>query len=171
MDYLRLQTVARCWIPCGVWGLRRASRGSWLAWLWLALVWSEVAPLSCVARGACRCMGGRARDHWLPRTLHADGLGAAWSRRFGSNFAIYPTLIADMFGARTTGANYGLAFVAYGIGTFTIMMFLRKVAESDHVFLHCWGFSLAGTTSVAVLALRQGCRRPKHYPLPQSAVD
>ena len=35
---------------------------------------------------------------------------------FGGNFALFPTLTADTFGAKFVGQNYGWVFLAYGIG-------------------------------------------------------
>ena len=35
---------------------------------------------------------------------------------FGGNFALFPTLTADTFGARNVGQNYGWVFLAYGVG-------------------------------------------------------
>ncbi len=35
---------------------------------------------------------------------------------FGGNFALFPTITADTFGAKYVGQNYGWVFLAYGIG-------------------------------------------------------
>ena len=35
---------------------------------------------------------------------------------FGGNFALFPTITADTFGAKHIGQNYGWVFLAYGIG-------------------------------------------------------
>jgi len=35
---------------------------------------------------------------------------------FGGNFALFPTITADTFGAKFIGQNYGWVFLAYGIG-------------------------------------------------------
>jgi OFA family oxalate/formate antiporter-like MFS transporter len=35
---------------------------------------------------------------------------------FGGNFALFPTITADTFGAKFVGQNYGWVFLAYGIG-------------------------------------------------------
>ena len=35
---------------------------------------------------------------------------------FGGNFALFPTVTADTFGARYIGQNYGWVFLAYGLG-------------------------------------------------------
>ncbi|OEU68227.1 MAG: hypothetical protein BA863_02970 [Desulfovibrio sp. S3730MH75] len=44
-------------------------------------------------------------------------LGAALiGFNFGGNFALFPTLTADLFGAKSVGDNYPLVNLAYGIG-------------------------------------------------------
>lgn len=35
---------------------------------------------------------------------------------FGGNFSLFPTMTADLFGAKTVGVNYGWVFTAYGMG-------------------------------------------------------
>lgn len=35
---------------------------------------------------------------------------------FGGNFALFPTITADTFGAKSVGQNYPLVFIAYGVG-------------------------------------------------------
>jgi OFA family oxalate/formate antiporter-like MFS transporter len=34
---------------------------------------------------------------------------------FGGNFALFPSATADLFGAKSLGANYGLVFTSYGV--------------------------------------------------------
>ena len=44
-------------------------------------------------------------------------LGAALiGFNFGGNFALFPTITADIFGTKFVGQNYGWVFLAYGIG-------------------------------------------------------
>jgi len=38
------------------------------------------------------------------------------SFNFGGNFALFPTITADTFGARNVGQNYPFVFLAYGVG-------------------------------------------------------
>ncbi len=35
---------------------------------------------------------------------------------YGANFALFPTVTADIFGIKNLGVNYGLVFTAYGVG-------------------------------------------------------
>ena len=38
------------------------------------------------------------------------------SFNFGGNFALFPTITADTFGAKNVGQNYPFVFLAYGVG-------------------------------------------------------
>lgn len=71
---------------------------------------------------------------------------------YGSNFAIYPTLTADIFGVSSAGPNYGLVFMAYGGVSFLVIILLARIKE---VFLVCAGISLAGAVSILILWERQ----------------
>lgn len=43
-------------------------------------------------------------------------VGAAWvGFNFGGNFALFPSLTADLFGSRNMGVNYGWVFTSYGL--------------------------------------------------------
>jgi MFS family permease len=44
---------------------------------------------------------------------------------YGTNLSIFPAAIKDFFGLKNFGANYGLAFTAWGVGGF----FLPKIAQ------------------------------------------
>lgn len=72
-------------------------------------------------------------------------------RSYGSNFAIYPTLTAELFGATTAGPNYGLVFMGYGLGSFVGMLCLAGLSGSNQVFLACAAFNFVGAFSVALL--------------------
>ena len=44
-------------------------------------------------------------------------LGAALiGFNFGGNFALFPTITADIFGSKTVGQDYPFVFLAYGVG-------------------------------------------------------
>ncbi len=54
---------------------------------------------------------------WLAGTPAFLYLGSALiGFNFGGNFALFPTLTADTFGAGNIGQNYGWVFLAYGVG-------------------------------------------------------
>lgn len=39
-----------------------------------------------------------------------------WDLIFGGNFALFPTLTADIFGNNRVGQNYPFIFLSYGVG-------------------------------------------------------
>jgi OFA family oxalate/formate antiporter-like MFS transporter len=54
---------------------------------------------------------------WMAGTPALLYLGATLiGFNFGGNFALFPTITADTFGAKFIGQNYGWIFLAYGIG-------------------------------------------------------
>ncbi len=54
---------------------------------------------------------------WMAGTPALLYLGATLiGFNFGGNFALFPTITADTFGAKFVGQNYGWVFLAYGIG-------------------------------------------------------
>jgi OFA family oxalate/formate antiporter-like MFS transporter len=54
---------------------------------------------------------------WMAGTPALLYLGAAViGFNFGGNFALFPTITADTFGAKHVGQNYGWVFLAYGVG-------------------------------------------------------
>jgi OFA family oxalate/formate antiporter-like MFS transporter len=54
---------------------------------------------------------------WMAGTPALLYLGATLiGFNFGGNFALFPTITADTFGAKFIGQNYGWVFLAYGIG-------------------------------------------------------
>ncbi|MCF7913293.1 MAG: OFA family MFS transporter [Candidatus Cloacimonetes bacterium] len=54
---------------------------------------------------------------WIAGTPGLLYLGATLiGFNFGGNFALFPTITADTFGAKYIGQNYGWVFLAYGIG-------------------------------------------------------
>jgi len=64
---------------------------------------------------------GRFQDQHGPRVTALVGgivLGTApraWASTSAANFAMFPSLTADLFGARNFGANYGWVFTSYGV--------------------------------------------------------
>ncbi|CAM9184371.1 unnamed protein product [Ascophyllum nodosum] len=83
---------------------------------------------------------------------------------YGGNFATYPALTANMFGATTAGPNYGFVFMLFGVSSFFVMMWLSKLVtiNSSEVFMTCSVLSSAGAVSVASLWTR---RRRRGLPM------
>ncbi|HIP48359.1 MAG TPA: MFS transporter [Lutibacter sp.] len=64
---------------------------------------------------------------------------------FGGNFALFPTITADTFGAKNVGMNYPFVFLAYGLGGLIGPILGGKLGDTGN-------FSLAFTISgIAVL--------------------
>jgi OFA family oxalate/formate antiporter-like MFS transporter len=64
---------------------------------------------------------------------------------FGGNFALFPTITADTFGAKNVGQNYPFVFIAYGVGGILGPILGGKMGDLNN-------FSLAFTISgIAVL--------------------
>jgi MFS transporter, OFA family, oxalate/formate antiporter len=54
---------------------------------------------------------------WMAGNEYLLYLGATLiGFNFGGNFALFPTITADTFGAKFIGQNYGWVFLAYGVG-------------------------------------------------------
>ncbi len=64
---------------------------------------------------------------------------------FGGNFALFPTITADTFGAKNVGLNYPWVFLAYGVGGIAGPILGGKLGDIGNFPL---AFTIAG---VAVL--------------------
>lgn len=73
---------------------------------------------------------------------------------FGGNFALFPTLVADIFGSDRVGQNYPVLFLAYGAGG-TIMPILGGLlgdtGNFPMAFSICAGACLLGTGAAAIV--------------------
>ena len=55
--------------------------------------------------------------YWMGSVVGLLYLGAAIiGFNYGGNFALFPTITADLFGTKNVGRNYGWVFTAYGVG-------------------------------------------------------
>ena len=76
---------------------------------------------------------------------------------FGGNFALFPSLTADLFGAKNLGANYGWVFTSYGvagvIGIWAGNMALQKTGSYFAAFAVASG--LCFLSAVLALVLRR----------------
>ena len=98
----------------------------------MAVFFSLANGLGRIAWGAASDWIGRKRSILIMVTLQGAIVilfsamaGYTWSLylsaaligfNFGGNFALFPTITADAFGAKYVGRNYPLVFLAYGVG-------------------------------------------------------
>jgi len=68
--------------------------------------------LMCISQGIMMLI-----FYWMGSTKYLLYLGSAIiGFNFGGNFALFPTVTADLFGTKNVGRNYGWVFTAYGVG-------------------------------------------------------
>ena len=73
---------------------------------------------------------------------------------FGGNFALFPALTADIFGAEKVGQNYPLVFLSYGVGGIAgpvLGGMLGDMGNFPLAFSICAGACLAGAACMAVV--------------------
>lgn len=73
---------------------------------------------------------------------------------FGGNFALFPTLVADIFGAKRVGQNYPLVFLAYGVGGIVMPILggaLGDMGNFPLAFSVSAGLCLLGTVAAALV--------------------
>ncbi len=82
-------------------------------------------------------------------------LGAALiGFNFGGNFALFPTLTADIFGTNRVGQNYPLVFLSYGVGGIAgpvLGGMLGDMGNFPLAFSVCAGACLAGSALTALV--------------------
>lgn len=82
-------------------------------------------------------------------------LGAALiGFNFGGNFALFPTITADVFGNRRVGSNYPIVFLAYGIGGIAGPMLgglLGDMGNFPMAFAVCAAACAAGALCIAMV--------------------
>ncbi len=69
---------------------------------------------------------------------------------FGGNFALFPTITADAFGAKTVGENYPLVFLAYGVGGVAGPLLGGKLGDAGNFPL---AFTICGVCLFAAAVL------------------
>ena len=76
-------------------------------------------------------------------------IGAAFiGFNFGGNFALFPTMTADIFGAKNVGVNYPFVFLAYGVGGICgpiLGGFLGDMGNFPLAFTTCGALCLVGS--------------------------
>jgi OFA family oxalate/formate antiporter-like MFS transporter len=79
---------------------------------------------------------------------------------FGGNFALFPTITADTFGAKYVGRNYGWVFLAYGVGGIFGPILGGRLGDLGNFEL---AFTIVGVlclVAAVVIALVRPARKP-----------
>ncbi len=77
---------------------------------------------------------------------------------FGGNFALFPTITADIFGAKFVGQNYGWVFLAYGVGGIFGPMMGGKLGDMGNFPL---AFTICGVLCLAAAFIIAMVKAPK----------
>jgi OFA family oxalate/formate antiporter-like MFS transporter len=94
-------------------------------------------------------------------------LGAACvGFNFGGNFALFPSLTADLFGTKNFGANYGWVFTAYGIAGVLGVWVGNTAQKLSGSYFAAFAIAAGLCFGSALLSLRIG----RHSPGAQTAV-
>ncbi|MGD9110022.1 MAG: MFS transporter, partial [Phycisphaerales bacterium] len=87
-------------------------------------------------------------------------IAACWiGFNFGGNFALFPLLTLENFGAKNLGANYGAVFTSYGVGGILGPYMAGKVWDSMGTFKTA--FIIAGIACIAAAVLAMLLRHIK----------
>jgi len=78
---------------------------------------------------------------------------------FGGNFALFPTITADTFGARNIGQNYGWVFLSYGVGGIAGPIMGGKLGDMGNFPL---AFTICGVMCLAAAGIAACVKPPKH---------
>ncbi|HEY5719751.1 MAG TPA: OFA family MFS transporter [Gammaproteobacteria bacterium] len=84
---------------------------------------------------------------------------------FGGNFALFPTLTADTFGAGKVGQNYPYVFLSYGVGGIAFPLLggiLGDLGNFPLAFALCGGACLAGAGCMLLLGRFENRQPPAH---------
>ena len=84
---------------------------------------------------------------------------------FGGNFALFPTITADTFGAKNVGLNYPLIFLAYGVGGIGGPILGGKLGDMGNFPL---AFTICGVLCIVGAVLTS---RVKHVDAQASAMQ
>ena len=86
-------------------------------------------------------------------------LGAALiGFNFGGNFALFPTMTADTFGAKNVGQNYPFIFLAYGVGGILGPIMGGKLGDMGNFAL---AFTICGVLCIVGAVLTALVKRPE----------
>ena len=96
---------------------------------------------------------------WIAGTPALLYLGAALiGFNFGGNFALFPTITADTFGAKYIGQLYGWVFLAYGVGGIFGPILGGKLGDMGNFSL---AFIICGVLCIVAAGIILGVKPPK----------
>ena len=96
---------------------------------------------------------------WIAGTPALLYLGAALiGFNFGGNFALFPTITADTFGAKYIGQLYGWIFLAYGVGGIFGPILGGKLGDMGNFSL---AFIICGVLCIVAAGIILGVKPPK----------
>ncbi|MCD6304598.1 MAG: MFS transporter, partial [Planctomycetes bacterium] len=99
---------------------------------------------------------------WMASSPGLLYLGAALiGFNFGGNFALFPTITADTFGAKFIGQNYAWVFLAYGIGGIFGPLLGGALGDLGNFPL---AFSICGILVLIAAGIAAAVRPPRHLP-------
>lgn len=79
-------------------------------------------------------------------------VAACWiGFNFGGNFALFPLLTLENFGAKNLGANYGAVFTSYGVGGILGPIMAGRVWDTMHTYQ--WAFIIAAIACIIAAGL------------------
>jgi OFA family oxalate/formate antiporter-like MFS transporter len=97
-------------------------------------------------------------------------VGAAWvGFNFGGNFALFPSLTADLFGTRNLGANYGWVFTSYGLAGVSGVALGNAAMQWTGSYFAAFAIAAALCVLSALLALGLPAVRARWRPMAAAA--
>lgn len=100
---------------------------------------------------------------WMAGTPALLYLGAALiGFNFGGNFALFPYVTADTFGANSVGQNYPWVFLAYGVGGIFGPVLGGRLGDLQNFPL---AFTLCGILCLIAAVVMGAVRPPRHLPV------
>lgn len=78
---------------------------------------------------------------------------------FGGNFALFPMITANTFGAKTVGQNYGWVFLSYGVGGIFGPMLGGKLGDMNNFPM---AFTICGVLCLVAAGIIAMVKPPKH---------
>lgn len=98
--------------------------------------------------------------YWMGGNQYALYLGATLiGFNFGGNFSLFPTMTADLFGARNVGLNYGWVFTAYGVGGILGPIMAAAIRDAGLSWLSA--FVIAGVACLVAALIGIWVKRPQ----------